>query len=135
VSVGRRGLVLLDSNLIVFALRFSILALHYHCAILITTSPLLMQEIEPVSLISSGKPASTISPLIRESGDPLVSAPESSSSGRGGAGQPDSGPEPFALWEELSADHAGHEMLVRARDSAVALIVSVCSPEIARTLH
>ena len=87
-----------------------------------------MQEIEPVSLISPGKTASLHSPLIREAGDPPASG--GSSSARGGGR-----PGPFALWEELSADHAGHEMLVRARDSAVALIRSICSPEIARTLH
>jgi hypothetical protein len=130
---GRDALTNLDRSDRVLRPVYSILALHYHSAILITTSPLLMQEIEPVSLISPGKPASAQSPLIREPGDPSAPAPGSTASGRAIAGRPGSGP--FPLWEELSADHAGHEMLVRARDSAVALIRSVCSPEIARTLH
>lgn len=104
----------------------SILALHYHFAILITTSPLLMQDIEPISHASPSQTGSVKSPLLR---DP-VDRPGTSASGRGGIR-----PGPFALWEDLSADHAGHEMLARARDSAVALIRSICSPEIARTLH
>lgn len=40
-----------------------------------------------------------------------------------------------AVWQDLTTDHSGYEMLTKAKEAAVGLIRSICSPEIARTLH
>ena len=89
----------------------------------------------------AGSPTSPVktavggSPPTRSRDAPGSAGGSSTTRGTGTAGGGASSSSRFALWEELSADHGGYEILTRARDSAVSLIRSICSPEIARTLH
>ena len=92
------------------------------------------ETIEAGSPTSPVKTATGGSPTLRGRDAPGSAGGSTSTRGTGTGGGGSSSSR-FALWEELSADHGGYEILTRARDAAVSLIRSICSPEIARTLH
>lgn len=84
-----------------------ILNLHYHYAVALTTSPLLMpgKWNTESTQISPSRVAFPVAP------------PQTASSDSGGKNR----------WDEMVSDQTGFDMLVRGRDSAIDFIRAVCS--------